>query len=70
VGLSACARGHGIGGELVAAGLQWFFDRGAGVVRVVTQGSNRSAIRLYERAGFSISRVDLWFHWWRGEARA
>jgi ribosomal protein S18 acetylase RimI-like enzyme len=33
-------------------------------VEVVTQGRNVRAIRFYQRAGFTVSDVGLWYHWW------
>ena len=31
---------------------------------VVTQATNTSALRLYEKAGFRISDTKIWFHKW------
>jgi len=31
---------------------------------VVTQRDNRSACRLYERNGYSIGRVEQYYHFW------
>ena len=59
------ARKMGIGRALVRAGLGWFRDRQVKRVTVVTQAHNVAALRLYQRAGFFVSQVDLWFHKWR-----
>ncbi len=70
VGLAEGARGRGIGTDLVGEALRWLSARGAAPVRVVTQGRNRGAVRLYERCGFTAGRLELWWHWWREEPRA
>lgn len=67
IGLVAVApehRGTGLGGELVSAALQWFSDNHAATVAVVTQATNTSATRLYERAGFVTRSIQLWYHKW------
>jgi RimJ/RimL family protein N-acetyltransferase len=64
VGVSAEARGTGVGQALVAAGLDWFAARGVERVDVVTQGENRVAIRLYERCGFTLASAQRWYHKW------
>ena len=63
--VAAAARGRGVGGELIAAVLDWFAGRGADPVSVVTQGRNVRAQRIYQRFGLSTRSVELWFHrWW------
>ncbi|MGC1869438.1 MAG: GNAT family N-acetyltransferase [Acidobacteriaceae bacterium] len=44
---------QGIGGRLLAAGLLWCRAHGSGTVFLEARKSNRAAIALYERAGFS-----------------
>jgi len=34
------------------------------VIRVVTQGRNRGALRLYELSGFMIDKIEVWYHRW------
>jgi dTDP-4-amino-4,6-dideoxy-D-galactose acyltransferase len=58
------ARSAGVGTRLVEAALHWFSDNGAKRASVVTQGENVGAIRLYERTGFQIDSVALWYHFW------
>jgi dTDP-4-amino-4,6-dideoxy-D-galactose acyltransferase len=55
---------RGLGRTLVEAALAWFAEREISTVRVVTQGRNRAAVRLYERCGFSIESVQIWYHRW------
>ncbi len=62
-------RGVGVGTRLLAEAARWFGAQGAERASVVTQGRNVPALRMYERSGFRIESVQLWFHWWRG-ARA
>lgn len=65
VGVAESARGQGLGGALVDAALRWFAEQGVRDVSVVTQGRNTAAIRLYERRGFTVQSMQLWYHWWR-----
>ncbi len=63
-GVRSDVRGSGAGRALLAAALAWFADAGNSAVSVVTQGHGIPALRLYQGAGFLISRVELWFHLW------
>lgn len=63
------ARGTGLATQLLAESSKWFAAQGAARVSVATQGSNVAALRFYERRGFCVESVQLWFHWWR-EPRA
>ena len=63
-GVRSDQRGRGAGGALLAAALGWFDRAGHAGVSVVTQGHGVAAQRLYQRAGFLTSRVELWFHLW------
>ena len=63
-GVSHEARGRGIGKNLVNAALEWFDRRGADKVIVATQGKNIAAQRLYQRCGFVIQDLQLWYHKW------
>jgi len=67
VGVRAAARGRGVGAALVASAGHWFGERGVDRVRVATQGANRSALRLYEEAGFRNSSTSVWLHLWLGD---
>ena len=55
----------GLGTRLLAEAARWFSEQGAERVSVVTQGCNIPALRMYERFGFTIESIQLWFHWWR-----
>jgi dTDP-4-amino-4,6-dideoxy-D-galactose acyltransferase len=55
----------GIGKKLLAESVRWFARQGAERVLVVTQGRNIPALRMYERAGFNVESIQLWFHRWR-----
>ncbi|HEV2348381.1 MAG TPA: GNAT family N-acetyltransferase [Terriglobia bacterium] len=63
-GVSEKARGKGLGKDLVSEALRWFANQGVESVKVVTQGRNVRAQRLYERCGFVTRSVELWFHRW------
>jgi ribosomal protein S18 acetylase RimI-like enzyme len=64
LGVSKTARQRGLGGLLVSSGLGWLAAQGAVRAAVVTQGANLAALRLYQRNGFSITDMSLWFHKW------
>jgi len=52
------------GKSLLLVALDWFASQGAKEVRVVTQGKNIAAQRLYQRCGFVIRDLQLWYHKW------
>ncbi len=62
--LSAEAQGKGYGQQLVQLAQNYFFAAGATEVRVVTQGRNIAAQRLYQACGFRTYKVGLWYHKW------
>ncbi len=62
--ISQSVQGQGYGTNLVHHALGWFTTQGVSTVRVITQGRNIKALRLYERCGFTISSVNLWYHKW------
>jgi dTDP-4-amino-4,6-dideoxy-D-galactose acyltransferase len=64
VGIADKERGSGAGKDLLAAAVDWFSDQGCTSVRVVTQGRNVAAQRLYQRCGFLTKSVQLWYHKW------
>ena len=64
VGIESQAQGRGVGQILADHCLHWFAEHGVEVVSVVTQGRNIAAQRLYQRCGFSIHSVQLWYHKW------
>lgn len=67
IGLAAVApgmQGQGVGGAMLRGALGWFESQGVTDLRVVTQGRNVAAHRLYQRAGFLTQSVECWFHRW------
>jgi|694.fasta_scaffold129295_3 dTDP-4-amino-4,6-dideoxy-D-galactose acyltransferase len=64
IAVAADRKAAGFGSALVAAALHRFSDAQLSYARVVTQGTNVAALRLYERSGFLTSQVGLWFHKW------
>lgn len=64
LGVTSDQRGRGTGGALLTEALGWFTRAGHAAVGVVTQGHALAGQRLYQRAGFLTSRVELWFHLW------
>lgn len=64
IGVAESQRGSGIGSRLIETALDWFATNGAARVSVVTQGRNLGAQRFYQRAGFTTSNMQAWYHWW------
>ena len=57
-------RGQGVGSKLLIKTIAMSKKLNAKKLVVVTQATNTSALRLYEKAGFRISDTKLWFHKW------
>lgn len=64
VGVREDSRGKGIGRVLVEEAQDWFKRRNRREVRVVTQGRNIAAQRLYQNNGFRTATLQLWYHRW------
>ncbi|MCA9903069.1 MAG: GNAT family N-acetyltransferase [Anaerolineae bacterium] len=69
VGVAAAWQGKGIGSALVGASIDWLLKAGADHIRVVTQGRNVRAQRLYQRHGFVTETLQLWYHRWFTDPR-
>ena len=66
IDVSAARRSHGTGLALVRAFLARAANASHSQARVRTQLRNTVAIRTYERAGFTLSRIGFVLHWWTG----
>jgi dTDP-4-amino-4,6-dideoxy-D-galactose acyltransferase len=64
VGVQPDWQGKGLGQELISESLSWFSDKGVSLVKVVTQGRNSQAQRLYQRCGFLTDTIQIWYHKW------
>ncbi len=64
LGVGAAWRGQRIGSTLISGALHWFGEQGIERVRVVTQGRNIQAQRVYQRSGFISAQLELWYHRW------
>jgi dTDP-4-amino-4,6-dideoxy-D-galactose acyltransferase len=64
LGVSENARGIGVGNALVKSALNYFCKHNVAEARVVTQGRNISAQRLYQANGFRTHSLNLWYHKW------
>lgn len=64
VGLAPEAQGRGLGRSLVRAAVAYLQRQQAARITVVTQGRNVRALRLYQRCGFRVESVRLWYHRW------
>ena len=59
LGISPAAQGMRLGGALLAAGMRWLAGRGCPEVMLYVDESNPSAMRLYERFGFTRHDIDV-----------
>lgn len=57
-------QGKGYGRQLVQAAQRFFFLSDTREVKVVTQGRNISAQRLYQSCDFRSNKLGLWYHKW------
>lgn len=64
IAVDEAARGGGVGLTLSRGAVAWCRERGAREMSVVTQGRNAAALRTFQRAGFLVESVGLWFHKW------
>ena len=64
VAVDAEYRGRGFGDRLLHSALHWTAERGLPRATVATQGRSAASVRFYERAGFTASLVQLWYHRW------
>jgi dTDP-4-amino-4,6-dideoxy-D-galactose acyltransferase len=64
IAVDEAARGGGVGGTLSRGAVAWCRARGAQEMSVVTQGRNAAALRTFQRAGFLVDSIGLWFHKW------
>lgn len=63
--VSPNCRGRGIGRSLMCAAENWFYDNNYHAIQVVTQAENVPACRLYESCGYSVDRIEYYYHIWR-----
>ncbi|OGV42668.1 MAG: hypothetical protein A2X46_05215 [Lentisphaerae bacterium GWF2_57_35] len=64
IAVDSKVRCRGIGNQLILRALHYFGTKNAAYAAVVTQADNLAAQRLYQRNGFVLASVELWFHKW------
>lgn len=64
IAVDEVARGVGVGLTLSRGAVAWCRQRGAQEMSVVTQGRNAEALRTFQRTGFLVDSIGLWFHKW------
>jgi dTDP-4-amino-4,6-dideoxy-D-galactose acyltransferase len=64
IAVDARCRGKNYGEILVWAAQVWFVKNGYQFGQVVTQGRNVPACNLYKKCGYSIERVEYFYHFW------
>jgi dTDP-4-amino-4,6-dideoxy-D-galactose acyltransferase len=70
VGVTPDAKGKGPSSKLLAESFRWFNEHHVRRVRVVTQGRNVAAQRLFQKHGLLTANVQMWYHRWFGEKPA
>jgi len=58
------SRGRGYGRKLVHAAQRWFANEQLVLGQVVTQGKNLEACSLYASCGYSVEKVEYFYHFW------
>ena len=64
VAVEPSRRRLGYGERLLKTALGWTATRELTRISVVTQGHEASAVRFYERSGFTAQRIQFWYHRW------
>jgi dTDP-4-amino-4,6-dideoxy-D-galactose acyltransferase len=64
LGIDPGYQGRGLGANLIRGFLAWSLAQRANRSTVVTQGKNVAAQRFYQRNGFVIASLQLWYHRW------
>jgi dTDP-4-amino-4,6-dideoxy-D-galactose acyltransferase len=64
IAVDESSRGKKYGETLVRAGQKWFVKNGYKIGQVVTQGKNISACNLYLKCGYSVEKVEYFYHFW------
>lgn len=64
LGINENFRGKGFGKQLVQAAQMDFIKQGYTAAQVVTQLDNISACKFYEKCGYSIEKVENYYHFW------
>ncbi len=64
IAVDSAARGKHLGEALVNAAGNWYRERGLKRARVVTQGDNLPACRLYSKCGYHVEKVEYFYHFW------
>ena len=57
-------RGGNLGVALVSAAQAWARRKGFRFAQVVTQGENIAACKLYEKCGYHIDKIEIFYHFW------
>jgi dTDP-4-amino-4,6-dideoxy-D-galactose acyltransferase len=57
-------RGRKYGEHLVRAAQRWSFEHGFAEAQVITHGRSVAACKLYEKCGYTIEKVEHFYHFW------
>lgn len=57
-------RGKQLGTKLVQSAQKYWLDLGLKQAKVVTQEANKPAKKLYEKCGFTVEKIENFYHFW------
>ena len=57
-------RGRKFGQQLVRDAHRWFIEQDCVTARIITQGDNLPACRLYEKCGYQVKLSEFFYHFW------
>ena len=57
-------RGRKFGQQLVGDAHRWFIEQDCVTARIITQGDNLPACRLYEKCGYQVKLSEFFYHFW------
>lgn len=64
IAVDSAARGKHLGEALVRAAQNWYLARGLKHAQVVTQGDNLPACNLYRKCGYTVGKIEYFYHFW------
>lgn len=64
IAVDSVMQGKNLGTLLVNKTLAWSKQQGCSSARVVTQLENKAACRLYEKCGYTIEKIQNFYHFW------
>ncbi len=67
IAVSEKYRGKKIGQSLMLRCEQWYYENKLKYAKVVTQGDNKAACKFYEANGYTVDKVEYYYHLWNNK---